>query len=130
MKKLVIAFVILAVVVAVARRFMAKPAPVSSGFDATKDVAYPNGVPVPEAPAKAKAPDAMLAVRPYLRNRLNDWDSYEDRGYSEPEDLGGGNWRVRHQFRAKNALGATVLNDWMFYYSGKTVTKAEDLGGR
>ncbi|WP_426062011.1 hypothetical protein [Hymenobacter sp. B1770] len=81
-----------------------------------------------EAAAKAAQPkeaDANHAeykvLRPYLRANLNDWDSYESRGVSEPQAIaahdGQPAWRIRHTYRAKNGFNATVLNDQMFYYT-------------
>jgi hypothetical protein len=73
------------------------------------------------APEKPEIPDPYHAVRPYLRANLNDWDSYDDEGYSEPEAIadhdGQPAYRVRHKYRAKNGFNATILNDQMFYYT-------------
>lgn len=63
----------------------------------------------------------MMAVRPFLRQTLNDWDSYESIGYSRPETVAPHNgspaWMVRHRYRAKNGFGAYVLTDQLFYYT-------------
>jgi hypothetical protein len=71
------------------------------------------------------APHPMKMVRPYLRQHLNDWDSYEDEGYSEPEAItahaGQPAWRVRHTYRAKNGFGGVILNDQLFYYTASGV---------
>lgn len=78
-------------------------------------------------PTANTAPRPERAVRPYLRQNLNDWDSYESMGYSEPLDLGNGAYSVRHRYRAKNGFGATVINDQMFYYSADAgITRVED----
>lgn len=84
-----------------------------------------------EAPPKPRLPDPMMQVRPYLRQHLNDWDSYDSRGYSEPEAIAPHGsqpaWRVRHTYRAKNRFNATVLEDQMFYYTASGVYLVLDV---
>ena len=81
-----------------------------------------------EAAAKAARPKEAdpnhveyMVLRPYLRAHLNDWDSYDSKGVSEPESIaphdGQPAWRIRHTYRAKNGFNATILNDQMFYYT-------------
>ena len=72
----------------------------------------------------------MLMVRPYLRANLNDWDFYDDEGYSEPQVIAPHNvkpaWRVRHKYRAKNGFNVTVLSHEFFYYTAAGVYQVID----
>ena len=90
-----------------------------------------------EAAAKAARPKEAdpihveyKVLRPYLRAHLNDWNSYDSRGVSEPESIaphdGQPAWRIRHTYRAKNGFNATILNDQMFYYTKDGVYLALD----
>lgn len=77
---------------------------------------------VPEAPS---VPSGTSAVRDYLRKTLNDWDSYEGEGYSEPSEVADHNGKtgylIRHEYRAKNGFGAMMLKKQMFYYTADGV---------
>lgn len=77
---------------------------------------------VPEAPS---VPSGTSAVRDYLRKTLNDWDSYEGEGYSEPSEVADHNGKtcylIRHEYRAKNGFGAMMLKKQMFYYTSDGV---------
>jgi hypothetical protein len=63
---------------------------------------------------------SVSQVEDYLKNTLNDADSYEsvewydaNRYFSRSYAYG-----VRHTYRAKNAFGALILKDQLFYLDG------------
>ena len=67
------------------------------------------------------------AVTAYLKNSLNDWDSYEPVSWG-PMFERNGNHQVSHQFRAANGFGAKKLVDWIFTIDRKgTVLHAETI---
>lgn len=83
------------------------------------------------APTAPRIPDPIMAVRPYLRRNLHNWDSYDSQGYSPPEAVaphaGVPAWRVRHTYRAKNGFGGIVLTDQLFYYTAAGVYQVTDI---
>jgi ABC-type molybdate transport system substrate-binding protein len=69
-------------------------------------------------------------VEKYLKDNLNDAQSYEPIEWSDLVDIGNGMTIVKHKYRAKNEFGASVININMFYLDqqGKvvSVTPAND----
>ena len=61
---------------------------------------------------------SVTEVKNYLRNNLNDWDSYESMEWSKvaPAD-GGGSFLVRHKYRAANGFGAKIIQHQVFQVS-------------
>jgi hypothetical protein len=87
------------------------------------DTSQPKGfdaVEVVDAPVEERV-DYTTPVRVYLRNNLNDWDSYDSEGYGEPVEIGPHNgnkaWSVVHEYRAKNGFGGVILNRTIFYFT-------------
>lgn len=75
---------------------------------------------------------SVAQVKDYLKSVLNDWKSYDAEEWGPVMRADSPKYRyvVRHRFRAANALGATVLNDWKFYLdSTGVVVQAENIGG-
>lgn len=60
---------------------------------------------------------SVAQVKNYLRNNLNDWDSYESVEWSEVQEvnLTTHKYIVRHKYRANNAYGGTILVNQIFY---------------
>ncbi|MGY3091078.1 hypothetical protein ACVWYF_004142 [Hymenobacter sp. UYAg731] len=87
---------------------------------------------VPATSPQDNIPAPEIAVRSYLRNTLNDWDSYQSIEYGAPAYASpptGSNsyaWRVRHRYRAKNSFGAYVLKEQFFYYTTAGVFDVEE----
>lgn len=79
-----------------------------------------------EYDAKEKVADSIrsvksgckVGVRYYLEQTLNDPDSYEDVGWSNPIKVEGG-YSVTHKYRAKNAMGAKILTSNTFTLDDK-----------
>ena len=74
--------------------------------------------------------DASVSqVESYLKDNLNDPDSYSSVSWSEvfklndTKEVGFACYQVRHKYRAKNAFGAYVIEEKMFKldYQGKIV---------
>ncbi len=83
------------------------------------EASAPKSEPEPVA-VGSSAPSPLVVVRGYLRQTLNDWDSYEDVSFSEPEIVehkGKNVYHVVHRYRAKNGLGALRLVEQDFYYT-------------
>jgi len=60
---------------------------------------------------------SVYFVKEYLKANLNDWDSYESIEWSTAVKNDDGTYMVRNKFRAANALGAQVIQNWIFYYN-------------
>jgi hypothetical protein len=56
---------------------------------------------------------SVSEVKTYLKNNLNDAKSYESVEWSDVKEHNGVSV-VRHKYRAKNAMGGTVLKDQLF----------------
>lgn len=73
---------------------------------------------------------SVTQAKKYLRENLNDWDSYEPIEWSEVVKLpdgyseDGAMYFVKHKFRAKNGFGASVINNKTFRFnaSGKVLS--------
>ena len=60
---------------------------------------------------------SVAQVKNYLRNNLNDWNSYESVEWSEVQEvnLTTHKYIIRHKYRANNAYGGTILVNQIFY---------------
>ena len=60
---------------------------------------------------------SVAQVKNYLRNNLNDWDSYESIEWSEVQEVNISTHKyiVRYKYRANNAYGGTILKNQLFY---------------
>ena len=60
---------------------------------------------------------SVKQVQTYLKNSVNDWDSYESIEWSPVRKVPASTYDfvVRHKFRTKNGFGGMVLNDKIFY---------------
>lgn len=77
---------------------------------------------------------SVAQVNAYLKNTLNDPSSYEFVN-SGPVIKGGlpngATFGVRHQYRAKNAFGALILKDQVFYMDATgSIFKVEEYSGQ
>lgn len=57
---------------------------------------------------------SVVQVENYLRQTLNDPDSYQSVNWGKVMKRDDGGFFVRHSFRAKNAFGALILQDYVF----------------
>ena len=58
---------------------------------------------------------SVFQVKQWLKDNLDDPQSVDYVDWSPVSKSDGGNWMVRVKFRAKNAYGALILNNWVFY---------------
>ncbi len=74
-------------------------------------VVYPKG----PKPLQSSWNGAVPCIVNYIKERLHDDDSYEGVSWSEIADKGD-HWAVSHTYRAKNALGAKVIQKQLFRF--------------
>ena len=60
---------------------------------------------------------SVRQVEEYLKENLNDPSSYQAIDWSPVQKTGGG-YAVRHKYRAKNAYGALVIANQIFFMDG------------
>lgn len=60
---------------------------------------------------------SVYYAKEYLKKNLNNWDSYESIEWSPAQLTADRSYVVRNKFRAANAFGALVVQDWIFYYT-------------
>lgn len=77
---------------------------------------------------KVLADGSLMEVRDYLRSTMNDYDSSEFMGWTPLTILfrdGRPYWVIRLKMRAKNAFGAYVIDDSIYFIRNGTVERTE-----
>ena len=66
--------------------------------------------------------EVQAAVKGYLRENLNDWNSYKSVSWSEVTDLDPG-YTIVHRYRAKNAFGGYITKTTKCYVDENGVVR-------